>query len=64
MRELLYLINNFNKVSGYKNNSNQSVAVLYLEERKWAEKEIRETTSQCWCTPLVSTLGRQWQVNF
>ena len=42
-RELLNLINNFSKVSGYKINSNKSVAFLYTKDKQ-AEKEIRETT--------------------
>jgi len=40
-RELLKLINNFSKVSGYKINSNKSVAFLYTKEKK-AKKEFRE----------------------
>jgi hypothetical protein len=35
---------NFSKVAGYKINSNKSEAFLYSKD-KWAEKEIRETTS-------------------
>jgi hypothetical protein len=42
-RELLNLINNFNKVVGYKFNSNKSVAFLYTKDKQ-AEKEIRETS--------------------
>ena len=42
-RELLNVINNFSKVSGYKINSNNSVAFLYSKDKQ-AEKEIRETT--------------------
>jgi hypothetical protein len=41
-RELLQLINNFNKLVGYIINSNKSVAFLHSKD-KWAEKEIRET---------------------
>ena len=37
-RELLKLINNFSKVSGYKINSNKSVVFLYTKD-KWTEKE-------------------------
>jgi len=40
-RELLNLINNFSKVSGYKINSNKSVSFLYSKDEQ-AEKEIRE----------------------
>ena len=42
-KELLILINKFSAVSGYKINSNKSVAFLYTKD-KWTEKEIRETT--------------------
>jgi len=42
-RELLNLINTFNKVAGYKINSNKTVAFLYTKEKQ-AEKEIREIT--------------------
>ena len=42
-RELLSLINSFNKVAGYKINSNKSMAFLYTKNKQ-AEKEIRETT--------------------
>jgi hypothetical protein len=40
-RELLQLINNFSNVTGYKINSNKSVAFLYSKEKQ-AEKGIRE----------------------
>ena len=43
-RELLQLINIFNKVLGYKINSKKLVALLYTHN-KWAEKELRETVS-------------------
>ena len=42
-REFLKLINNFSKVTGYKINSNKSVAFLYTKDKQ-VEKEIRETT--------------------
>ena len=42
-RKLLNLINNFSKVSGYKINSNKSVAFLYSKDKQ-AEKEIRKMT--------------------
>jgi hypothetical protein len=42
-REILNLINTFSAVTGYKTNSNKSVAFLYIKDKK-AEKEIRETT--------------------
>ena len=37
-RELLQLINNFSKLSGYKVNSNESVAFLYTNDKQ-SEKE-------------------------
>ena len=43
-RELLNLINTFIAVSGYKINSNKSVAFLYTKN-KHDEREIREITS-------------------
>ena len=42
-RELLQLINTFIKVSGYKVNSQKSVAPLYAND-KWTEKEISKAT--------------------
>jgi hypothetical protein len=39
--ELLSLINSINEVSGYKINSNKSMAFLYRKDKQ-AEKEIRE----------------------
>jgi hypothetical protein len=42
-RELLQLIDIFNKVAAYKINSNKSVTFLYSKDKR-AEKEIRETT--------------------
>jgi len=42
-KELLNLINNFSKVSGYKINSNKSVAYLYSNDKQ-GEKEIRKMT--------------------
>ena len=42
-RELLNLINHFSKVTGYKINSNKSVAFLYSKDKQ-TEKERRETT--------------------
>ena len=40
--ELLNLINRFNAVSGYKINSNKSMAFLYTKDKQ-VEKEITET---------------------
>ena len=43
IRELLKLINNVNKVAGYKINSSKPVAFLYSKDQQ-EEKEIREMT--------------------
>jgi hypothetical protein len=40
-RELLNLINSFSEITGYKINSNKSMAFLYTKDKQ-AEKEIRE----------------------
>jgi hypothetical protein len=42
-RELLQLKNYFSKVTGYKINSNKSVAFLYSKDKQ-AEKEIKVMT--------------------
>ena len=42
-REFIQLTNNIIKVTGYKINSNKSVAFFYTNE-KWVKKENRETT--------------------
>jgi hypothetical protein len=55
-RELLPLINNFSKVSGYKINSNKSVAFLYSNDKQ-AEKEIMETTPITIATNNIRYLG-------
>jgi hypothetical protein len=56
-RELLQLINNFSKVTGYKINSNKSVAFLYTNDKQ-AEKEIRETTPFTIVTNNIKISGR------
>jgi hypothetical protein len=55
-RELLQLINNFNKVDGYKINSNISVAFLYTNDKQ-AEKENREMTPFTIVTNNIKYLG-------
>jgi hypothetical protein len=55
-RELLQQINNFSKVTGYKINSNKSVAFLQIND-KWAEKKIRETTPFTIVTNNIKYLG-------
>ena len=55
MKELLQLINNFNKVVGYKINSNKSVGLC--TNGKEAKKEIRETTPFTITTNNIKYLG-------
>ena len=55
-REPLSLINKFSKMSGYKINSNKSVAFLYTKDKQ-AEKEIRETTPFTIDTNDIKYLG-------
>jgi ribosome biogenesis protein Nip4 len=55
-RELLHLINNFSKVTGYKINSKKSVAFLYTKD-EWTEKEIKEATPFIIVTNNIKYLG-------
>ena len=55
-RELLYLINSFSEVAGYKSNSNKSLAFLYTKDKQ-AEKEISETTPFTIVTKNINYLG-------
>ena len=55
-RGVLQLINNLSKMTGYKINSKESVALLYTND-KWAEKEIRETTLFTLATNNIKHLG-------
>jgi len=55
-RELLSLINNFSKVTGYKVNSNKPVTFLYSRDKE-AEKEIREMTLFTILTNNIKYLG-------
>jgi hypothetical protein len=55
-REFLNLINGFSTVSGYKFNSNKSVAFLY-SKAKQAEKESSETTPFTLVTKNINYLG-------
>ncbi|MBY8927414.1 hypothetical protein, partial [Stenotrophomonas maltophilia] len=54
--ELLNLIKNFSKVSGYKINSNKSVTFLYLKDKQ-AQKEIREMIPFTIATNNITYLG-------
>ena len=54
--ELLQLINNFSKVSGYKINASKSVAFIYSKDKQ-TEKEIREMTPFRIATNRIKYLG-------
>jgi hypothetical protein len=56
MGDLLNLINSFSAVSGYKINSNKSIAFLYTKDKE-AAKEIRETTPFTIVTNNIKYLG-------
>jgi hypothetical protein len=55
-RELLNLIKKFNKLSGFKTNSNKSMAFLYTKDKQ-TENEIRETTPFTIITNNIKCLG-------
>ena len=55
-REFLYLINNFNKVSGYEINSNKSVAFLNPKDKQ-AKKETREMAPFIKVPNYITCLG-------
>jgi hypothetical protein len=55
-RELLQLINNFNRVAGNKINSNKSVAFLFSKDKR-DEKDIREKTPFTIVTNNIKYLG-------
>ena len=55
-RELLQLRKKISKVTGYKINSNKSVAFLYIKD-KCAENEIKETTPFAIVTNNIKYLG-------
>ena len=50
------MINNFSEVTGYKINSNKSVAFLYTKDKQ-AEKGIRETRPFTIVTNNIKYLG-------
>ena len=55
-RKLLQLINEYNKVAGYKINTQKSLAVLYANNEK-IEKEIKETMPFTIATKRIKYLG-------
>ena len=56
IRNLLELINEFNKVSGYKINTENSSEILYTNNEK-SEREIKETTPLTTATERIKYLG-------
>ena len=55
-RKLLQLINEYNKVAGYKINSRKSLAFLYSNNEK-TEREIKETIPFTIATKRIKYLG-------
>ena len=55
-RKLLELINEYNKVAGYKINTQKSLAFLYANNEK-REREIKETISFTITTKSIKYLG-------
>ena len=56
IRKLLELISEFSKVSGYKINSQKSLAVLYTNNEK-SEREIKESIPFTIATKRIKYLG-------
>ena len=55
-RKLLELINEYSKVSGYKINTEKSLAFLYTNNEK-TEREIKETIPSTIATRKIKHLG-------
>ena len=55
-RKLLELINEYSKVSGYKTNTQKSLAFLYTHNEK-TEREIKETIPFIIATKRIKYLG-------
>ena len=56
IRELLELISEFSKVTGYKTNTQKSLAFLYTNNEK-SEREIKESISSTIATKRIKYLG-------
>ena len=56
IRKLLELINEYSKVSGYKNNTQKSLAFLYTNNEK-TERKIKETIPFTIATKRIKYLG-------
>ena len=55
-RKLLELINEYNKVAGYKINTQKSLAFLHVNNER-AERKIKETTPFTIATKRIKYLG-------
>ena len=55
-RKLLKLINEFGKVSGYKTNTQKSLAFLYTKNKR-SEREIKETIPFTITSKIIKYLG-------
>ena len=56
IRKLLELISEFNKVAGYKTNTQKSLALLYTNNET-SEKEIKESIQVTIATEKIKYLG-------
>ena len=56
IRKLLELISEFSKVSGYKINTQKSLALLYTNNEK-SEREIKESIPFTIATKIIEYLG-------
>ena len=56
-RKILELINEFGNVSGYKINTQKSLAVLYTNNNKRSEREIKETIPFTIASKRIKYLG-------
>ena len=56
IRKLLELINEYNKVAGYKINTQKSLAFLYTNNEK-TQREIKDTVPLIIATKIIKYLG-------
>ena len=56
IRKLIELINEFSKVTGYKINTQKSLALLYTKNEK-SEREIKESILLTIATKIIKYLG-------
>ena len=58
-RKFLELINEYSKVSGYKTNTDKSLAFLYTNSEK-TEREIKETISFTIATKIIKIVRNKF----